>query len=68
MKLKGSHTIKADTLRSLYEQLDNLPDSVLDSADVTDAVVDFVEERTFHPDYSVTAWYLTLDLEWPVEA
>lgn len=67
MELKGSHKIRAASLRELKNELNELPDSVLDTANVIDADVDIVEERTFHGDYFVNAWYLRMNLEWVVD-
>jgi len=67
MILKGQHTIQATSLRGILEALDNLPDSVLDSATITEAELDTVEERQLGGWQTATSWVLTLDFEWPVE-
>lgn len=66
MKLLGSHTIRVDNLKSLKEELDKLPDSVLESATVVDAELREYSETNFGWN-TIRTWNLILDLEWPVE-
>lgn len=58
--------MNVSSLRELKNELDALPDSVLNTADVTYAELNEVEDSTFGG-YTVNVWYLRLSMEWPVE-
>lgn len=65
MIVMAKHNIDVSNLKQLIEELQKLPESVLNTAIVVEASVDKVEERTFSG-WSTSSWSLFLDLEWPV--
>lgn len=67
MQLTGTHTITVCTLAELRDELDKLPSSVLESAVVKDADLDYETFESFGSGTTAIWWTLTLDLQWPVD-